>query len=220
MYTECSQFQFIIINVESVRSPHMFLLSTLYPTFYCGSGRTKVRPFLFFCAHNAQAGIEWFVPVGARSARPGFALNGGGESCPCITDRVSPPAGGGTVSLRATDALRLAKSRRKAAVARMHARCGSRRGGLAPSCESPPPDRSLLHATANRFYQLRSENLICDYVAPVDLLLALDVQPHSDMRLFVTTVRTIPRASGHVRCNYYITVCVQTQTGLDFLALL
>ena len=60
-------------------------------------------------------------------------------SCPCITGRVSPPAGGGTVSLRATGALRLAKSRRKAAVARMHARCGSRRGGLAPSCESPPP---------------------------------------------------------------------------------
>ena len=80
MYTECSQFQFIIINVESVRSPHMFLLSTLYPTFYCVSGRTKVRPFLFFCAHGAQAGIEWFVPVGARSARSGFALKGGGES--------------------------------------------------------------------------------------------------------------------------------------------
>ena len=38
------------INVESVRSPHMFLLSTLYPTFYCGNGRTKVRPFLFFRA--------------------------------------------------------------------------------------------------------------------------------------------------------------------------
>ena len=33
-----------------------------------------------FCAHGAQAGIEWFVPVGARSARPGFALKGGGES--------------------------------------------------------------------------------------------------------------------------------------------
>ena len=48
MYTKCSQFHFIIIAVESVRSPHMFLLSTLYPTFYCGSGRTEVRPFLFF----------------------------------------------------------------------------------------------------------------------------------------------------------------------------
>ena len=42
--------------VESVRSPHMFLLSTLYPTFYCGSGRANVRPFLFFCAYCAQAG--------------------------------------------------------------------------------------------------------------------------------------------------------------------
>ena len=43
--------------VESVRSPHMFLLSTLYPTFYCGSGRTKVRPFLFFVrmAHRQES---------------------------------------------------------------------------------------------------------------------------------------------------------------------
>lgn len=48
MYTECSQFPIMIISVESVRSPHMFLLSTLYPTFYCGSSRTKVRLFLFF----------------------------------------------------------------------------------------------------------------------------------------------------------------------------
>ena len=48
MYTECSQFTSIINDVESVRSPHMFLLSTLYPTFYCGSSRTKVRLFLFF----------------------------------------------------------------------------------------------------------------------------------------------------------------------------
>ena len=75
---------------------------------------------------------------GAQCA-PGVRLKRRRGSCPCITGRVSPPAGGGTVSLRATGALRLAKSRRKAAVARMHARCGSRRGGLAPSCESPPP---------------------------------------------------------------------------------
>ncbi len=55
MYTECSHFPYIIITVESVRSPHMFLLSTLYPTFYCGNGRTKVRPFLFLRAFGAAA---------------------------------------------------------------------------------------------------------------------------------------------------------------------
>lgn len=43
----------MIISVESVRSPHMFLLSTLYPTFYCGSSRTKVRLFLFFDQNHA-----------------------------------------------------------------------------------------------------------------------------------------------------------------------
>ena len=76
MYTECSQFQFIIINVESVRSPHMFLLSTLYPTFYCGSGRTKVRPFLFFVRIGAQAGIEGFVSVGREPLRPALGIYG------------------------------------------------------------------------------------------------------------------------------------------------
>ena len=85
MYTECSQFQFIIINVESVRSPHMFLLSTLYPTFYCGSGRTKVRPFLFFVRIGAQAGIEWFASAEGAQCAPGVRLKRRRGKCPCFT---------------------------------------------------------------------------------------------------------------------------------------
>ena len=54
MFTECTQLFRIIKNVESVRSPHMFLLSTLYPTFYCGSGWAKARLFLFFFALFAR----------------------------------------------------------------------------------------------------------------------------------------------------------------------
>ena len=85
MYTECSQFQFIIINVESVRSPHMFLLSTLYPTFYCGSGRTKVRPFLFFVRIGAQAGIEWFASAEGAQCAPGVRLKRRWGKYPCFT---------------------------------------------------------------------------------------------------------------------------------------
>ena len=110
MYTECSQFQFIIINVESVRSPHMFLLSTLYPTFYCGSGRTKVRPFLFFVRIGAQAGIEWFASAEGAQCAPGVRLKKRRGKCPCFTG---------------WDAACAAASRA--------------RGGLAPSCGSPPP---------------------------------------------------------------------------------
>ena len=81
-------------------------------------------------------------------------------SCPCITGRVSPPAGGGTVSLRATGALRLAKSRRKAAVARMHARCGSRRGGTSPPLANHPRRGcSRMPATANKFVHILWKNL-------------------------------------------------------------
>ena len=65
-------------------------------------------------------------PFGARASRAG----------------ISPPAGGGNGPLRAAGALRLAKSRRCAAVARMHARCGSRRGetrSFSPLANPPSP---------------------------------------------------------------------------------
>ena len=76
MYTECSQFQFIIINVESVRSPHMFLLSTLYPTFYCGSGRTKVRPFLFFVHITHRQESSGLSLWGREPLRPALGVYG------------------------------------------------------------------------------------------------------------------------------------------------
>ena len=72
------------------------------------------------------------------------------------------------VPLRAAGALRLAKSRRKAAVARMHARCGSRRGGTSPPLANHPRRGcSRVPATANKFVHILWKNLICDNVAAV-----------------------------------------------------
>ena len=145
-------------NSNLLRNVHrMFTI----PIYYNKRGKRKIPPHVLafyslsylllrerpdespavpvFCAHNAQAGIEWFVPVGARSARPRFALKGGGEVARASRAGFRRLRAAGRCRCARRTALRLAKSRRKAAVARMHARCGSRRGGLAPSCESPPP---------------------------------------------------------------------------------
>ena len=79
------------------------------------------------------------------------------------------------MQLCAAGTLRLAKSRRKAAVARMHARCGSRGGGLTPSCESPPPEegRGCPRPQTN-FIHMLWKNLICDHAAL--LLPAFEIQ--------------------------------------------
>ena len=73
MFTECTQLFRIIKNVESVRSPHMFLLSTLYPTFYCGSGWAKARLFLFFLrSSRAIGGIQYPLSTKSDSAETEF----------------------------------------------------------------------------------------------------------------------------------------------------
>ena len=154
MYTECSQFTGIIKNVESVRSPHMFLLSTLYPTFYCGSGRTKVRPFLFFMRISRTDRKRAFCLRGTtgrwrtRSARP-YGVS--------TADRHGRPAG-----------RRCARGSR-AEMRPTRPPCGQE-GVLPPLLSiTPAVGCSRVAATANKFVHILWKNLICDNVAAVQL---------------------------------------------------
>src|SRR5699024_10646125 len=71
----------------------------------------------------------------------------GWSMCPCFTGRVSPPAGGGDGA---------------------PARRGRARGGLAPSCGSPPPgDVRGCPRPQTNFIHILWKNLICDNVAAV-----------------------------------------------------
>ena len=120
-----------------------------------------------FCAHNAQAGIEWFVPVGTRSARPGFALKGGGE--------VARASRAGFRRLRAAgrcrcarrahyDSLRAAAKRRLLACTLAAAR---EEGALPPLANHPRRETFMAARDRKQICPHAVENLICNNVAAV-----------------------------------------------------